>query len=292
MKKIEIYMVTLICTSNKNKSREFKSFFSGNFEVYCLDDVSRLNLYPYSSPEEDSNSFIVNGIAKLLATLSYIYKNKNAWDLKFNKIVVDDSGLLVPDLGYIPGVHSAIFSGLPRSDDRNNKLLISKINESHLGKKYGESDKRLKAFYSCFLFTMNIPTDLEKIKFIHEIDFSKSSQLVNSDHIHDKFLPLIEKSLLEKTDLDKIQGYFFERVKMMNLSHKFPDNLFIDLHYGYCCGEVSTKEVIPQNGIYFGYDSIFYSNANTSMPFSMFTLDEKNKTSHRAIAMKKLKETI
>lgn len=41
--------------------------------------------------------------------------------------VADDSGLCVPALGGEPGVHSARFAGEPKSDARNNALLVERM---------------------------------------------------------------------------------------------------------------------------------------------------------------------
>ncbi len=42
--------------------------------------------------------------------------------------IADDSGLCVTALAGAPGVHSARFAGEPRSDARNNALLIERLN--------------------------------------------------------------------------------------------------------------------------------------------------------------------
>lgn len=55
--------------------------------------------------------------------------------------LADDSGLCVEALGGMPGVLSARFAGEPKSDLRNNALLVERL--------HGVSDRR--AWYTCVL---------------------------------------------------------------------------------------------------------------------------------------------
>ncbi|NSL56954.1 RdgB/HAM1 family non-canonical purine NTP pyrophosphatase [Uliginosibacterium aquaticum] len=55
--------------------------------------------------------------------------------------LADDSGICVNALQGAPGVYSARFAGAPKSDERNNALLIEKLK--------GEADRR--AHYVCVL---------------------------------------------------------------------------------------------------------------------------------------------
>lgn len=57
--------------------------------------------------------------------------------------VADDSGLCVRALDGAPGVHSARFAGEPRSDARNNALLLERL--------AGQDDRRAY-FYSAVVF--------------------------------------------------------------------------------------------------------------------------------------------
>lgn len=67
--------------------------------------------------EEPHSSFIENAIAKA----------RNAAVHSGLPAIADDSGLCVAALGGAPGVHSARFAGEPRSDARNNALLIERL---------------------------------------------------------------------------------------------------------------------------------------------------------------------
>ena len=63
--------------------------------------------------------------------------------------LADDSGLCVFALGGAPGVHSARFAGDPKSDARNNELLLSRL---------ADCDDR-RAFFSCTLVLLRHADD-------------------------------------------------------------------------------------------------------------------------------------
>jgi XTP/dITP diphosphohydrolase len=81
-------------------------------EVLGLDDVA-----PYDEPVEDQPTFEGNALLKARAGLA-------ATGLPS---VADDSGLCVDALNGMPGVLSARWSGPPKSDDRNNTLLLDQL---------------------------------------------------------------------------------------------------------------------------------------------------------------------
>ncbi|TCP14809.1 XTP/dITP diphosphohydrolase [Crenobacter luteus] len=63
--------------------------------------------------------------------------------------LADDSGICVDALGGAPGVYSARFAGEPKSDARNNALLVEKLQ--------GEANRR--AWYTCVLVLVRHPDD-------------------------------------------------------------------------------------------------------------------------------------
>ena len=63
--------------------------------------------------------------------------------------LADDSGLCVAALGGEPGVHSARYAGEPKSDARNNALLLERL--------AGISDRR--AYFYCVLVLARSATD-------------------------------------------------------------------------------------------------------------------------------------
>ncbi len=81
-------------------------------EVLGLDDVA-----PYDEPAEDDPSFEGNALLKARAGLA-------ATGLPS---LADDSGLCVDALNGMPGVLSARWSGQPKSDERNNLLLLDQL---------------------------------------------------------------------------------------------------------------------------------------------------------------------
>ena len=82
--------------------------------VLGLDDVVE-----YAEPVEDQPDFGGNALVKAWA-------GHRATGLP---TLADDSGLCVDALNGMPGVLSARWSGQPRSDDRNNTLLLDQLHD-------------------------------------------------------------------------------------------------------------------------------------------------------------------
>ncbi len=80
--------------------------------VVGLDDVPA-----YEEPVEDAPDFVGNALLKARAGLV-------ATALP---TVADDTGLCVDALNGMPGVLSARWSGQPKSDARNNELLLDQL---------------------------------------------------------------------------------------------------------------------------------------------------------------------
>jgi XTP/dITP diphosphohydrolase len=83
-----------------------------DIEVLGLDDVPA-----YDEPVEDQPTFEGNALLKARAGLE-------ATGLP---TIADDSGLCVDALNGMPGVLSARWSGPPKSDERNNQLLLDQL---------------------------------------------------------------------------------------------------------------------------------------------------------------------
>ena len=107
MQKIE---KALIATSNSGKIKEFQKIFSG------LDLVSLADLN-IEDAIEDGLSFVENAIIKARhgAKHSRLYS------------IADDSGLVVPELGFEPGIYSARYAGENSTDALNRDKLRSCI---------------------------------------------------------------------------------------------------------------------------------------------------------------------
>jgi XTP/dITP diphosphohydrolase len=83
-------------------------------EVLGLDDVAA-----YDEPVEDQPTFEGNALLKARAGLAHTGLPSLA----------DDSGLCVDALNGMPGVLSARWSGPPKSDARNNQLLLDQLSD-------------------------------------------------------------------------------------------------------------------------------------------------------------------
>jgi len=94
--------------------------------VLGLDDV-----VSYEEPVEDQPDFAGNALLKARAGLA-------ATGLPS---LADDSGLCVDALNGMPGVLSARWSGPPKSDERNNELLLAQLADV--------PDERRGAHFSC-----------------------------------------------------------------------------------------------------------------------------------------------
>jgi len=104
-----------LASRNADKLEEMRRILAthlSDVEVLGLDDVA-----PYDEPVEDQPTFAGNALLKARAGLA-------ATGLPS---VADDSGLCVDALRGMPGVLSARWSGLPKSDDRNNSLLLQQL---------------------------------------------------------------------------------------------------------------------------------------------------------------------
>jgi XTP/dITP diphosphohydrolase len=105
----------LLASRNAKKLGEMQRILEAalpDVEVLGLDDVVE-----YAEPVEDRPDFAGNALVKAWAGF-------RATGLP---TLADDSGLCVDALNAMPGVLSARWSGQPRSDDRNNALLLDQL---------------------------------------------------------------------------------------------------------------------------------------------------------------------
>ena len=97
-----------------------------DIRVLGLDDVPA-----YDEPVEDQPTFEGNALLKARAGVA-------ATGLPS---LADDSGLCVDALNGMPGVLSARWSGPPKSDERNNELLLNQLEDV--------PDERRTGFFTC-----------------------------------------------------------------------------------------------------------------------------------------------
>jgi XTP/dITP diphosphohydrolase len=118
-----------LATRNRGKLEEMHRILAEHVPdvvVLGLDDVAA-----YDEPVEDQPTFEGNALLKARAGLA-------ATGLP---TVADDSGLCVDALNGMPGVLSARWSGPPKSDQRNNELLLAQLTDV--------PDERRGAHFAC-----------------------------------------------------------------------------------------------------------------------------------------------
>ncbi len=119
----------LVASRNPKKLEEMQRILREHLTdvtVLGLDDVP-----PYHEPVEDQPTFEGNALLKARAGVA-------ATGLP---TLADDSGLCVDALNGMPGVLSARWSGPPKDDDRNNRLLLDQLADV--------PDERRTAHFAC-----------------------------------------------------------------------------------------------------------------------------------------------
>jgi len=118
-----------LASRNRKKLAEMRRILlehATDVEVLGLDDVA-----PYDEPAETEPTFAGNALLKAKAGVV-------ATGLPS---LADDSGLCVDALNGMPGVLSARWSGQPKDDDRNNRLLLDQLADV--------PDERRGAHFTC-----------------------------------------------------------------------------------------------------------------------------------------------
>jgi XTP/dITP diphosphohydrolase len=118
-----------LAAGNAKKIREMQRILAEHvpdIQVLGIDDVDG-----YVEPVEDEPTFAGNALLKARAGVA-------ATGLPS---VADDSGLCVDALNGMPGVLSARWSGSPKSDERNNALLLDQLHDV--------PDERRGAHFTC-----------------------------------------------------------------------------------------------------------------------------------------------
>ena len=124
----------VLASDNPGKIREFNALLSERgIEVLAQGSLG------VTPAEEPFGTFLENCLAKA----------RNAARQTGLPALADDSGICVDALGGLPGVHSARFAGEPKSDARNNALLVEKLK--------GEANRA--AHYVCVLVALKSAED-------------------------------------------------------------------------------------------------------------------------------------
>jgi len=101
----------VIASNNLGKITEIRSMIA-SLELFSLEDIGFTQ-----EIEEPFHTFEENAFTKAKTVFDFCNKNSFA----------DDSGLCVPALHNEPGVNSAYYGGLPRSDAKNNERLLKEM---------------------------------------------------------------------------------------------------------------------------------------------------------------------
>ena len=128
----------VLASSNPGKLREFEALLA----PLGMEIVPQSSLR-VAEADEPHGTFVENALAKA----------RHASRRTQHPALADDSGICVGALGGEPGVHSARFTGEPRSDARNNEKLVEML---------ADKDNR-RAHYYCVIVLMRHAEDPEPI---------------------------------------------------------------------------------------------------------------------------------
>ena len=128
----------VLASNNHGKLREFARLLAP-LRIELLTQA-QLGI---TEAEEPHPTFVENALAKARHASSHAKL----------PALADDSGICVPALSGAPGVLSARYAGEPRSDARNNALLVAQLR--------GVADRR--AHYYCVLALVRFPQDPEPL---------------------------------------------------------------------------------------------------------------------------------
>ncbi len=128
----------VLASNNKGKLREFNAMFAP-----LGIEVVNQGALGVESCEEPFGTFVENCLQKA----------RHAARVTGHAAMADDSGICVNALNGMPGVYSARFSGEGATDEKNNRLLVEKLQ--------GVDDR--SAHYTCVLVAVRTPEDPEPL---------------------------------------------------------------------------------------------------------------------------------
>lgn len=128
----------IIASNNSGKLREIQQLLTPlDFEIIPQSSLGVTEI------DEPYDTFVENALAKA----------RHASRSTSLPALADDSGICVNILGGVPGVYSARYAGVPKSDERNNQKLIDKLRN--------QSDRR--AYYYCIIVLVRHADDPQPI---------------------------------------------------------------------------------------------------------------------------------
>jgi XTP/dITP diphosphohydrolase len=131
----------VIASHNIHKIREFRSMLKA---IPAIDILSLIDFPHYQPLEETGSTFEENAVAKAVHAAAAL----KHW------VLADDSGLIVPAIGGVPGLHSSRYAGNDATDFDNRKKLLDAM--QHL------LDDDRAAFYECWIVLAS-PQGVKKI---------------------------------------------------------------------------------------------------------------------------------
>jgi XTP/dITP diphosphohydrolase len=216
----------LIATRNTHKVVEIRAILGAQFQFLTLND------FP-NAPKiiEDADTFAGNAAKKAVELAKWLAANPiNCQPSTINFVLADDSGLEVDALNGAPGIRSARFAALDKSENShdadNNAKLLSLLKNVPAGKR--------AARFRCVIALVPVPRG--KIEVASPVCYE-----------------------------DEFEPQMFD---------------------GVCEGKINF-EARGQNG--FGYDPLF-APVGFEQTFAELGDEVKNRLSHRAKALEKLKE--
>jgi len=264
-------MTLFVCTGNAGKLEEFRACLAPR-PVVGIRELQDAYGVAFVEPEENAPLFLANGLTKLFSALAFVSacaerRGVQPGDVA-SRVLVDDSGLCVPALGFEPGVHSSTFGGLPRDDGKNRRALASCLAKGSLA--------RTPAFFVCYLISAEVDA-FGTVRSPHSVDENSILRRIERE----EHMPLAERAQRE----GRACGARAETRALGELLPAFADLAAIDLAFGYCTGNVTPEEQALIPGAGHGYDAQFFSLSHPTHSFASISLAEKNAVSHRAQAL-------
>lgn len=283
-------MNVIVCTGNNGKLAEFEAAFGG-VPVSGLGEVERRCGVPYGEPPEEADLFLANALTKILHATRWLLRSAAAARVEpgalAGALLVDDSGLCVPALGFEPGVHSATYGGLPRDDARNRAVLREALARKGLA--------RAPAFFVCYLVSLDTaalaarPGDraVAPVRAFVEDDVlpSTDSDVVRTAE-RGTHLPSAAASCaaMEPSGGTGFTRPFEDLVPALKASAL--GAVPVHVAFGFCAGEVAIEEQVLIPGVGHGYDALFYPVSSPRLSFASVPTEDKIAVSHRAAALR------
>lgn len=110
-------MKLVLASANAHKLSEIKALLPQGLELLGLKDIGLTAEIPEPGETITENSFL---------KAQYVQNFLREQNLNY-AVLADDSGLEVQVLNGAPGVHSAYYAGLPKSDAANNQKLLKEL---------------------------------------------------------------------------------------------------------------------------------------------------------------------